>query len=238
MIKVLEKSDNLLELISRHAPVSFTDLQARSGMNKATLSQILKSMVQLGWLQRDDKGLFRIGPRIEALSADGGIGKKFRNACIKALEDLSQEINETFTIAVIHNGRRKVIAKREADHLVQVNESTSSAPESMFATATGLLLLASLEPGERDKFVADSGLDAKYNAVSDKLSSFETNGYATLAMGNNDSLAIAVAVKDSEDKIVAALGLSVPCYRFDGDVDSVVELLNKYAAMISKNAGI
>ena len=41
MIKVLEKSDNLLELISRHAPVSFTDLQARSGMNKATLSQIL-----------------------------------------------------------------------------------------------------------------------------------------------------------------------------------------------------
>ena len=238
MIKVLEKSDNLLELISRYAPVSFTDLQIRSGLNKATLSQILKSMVQLGWLQRDEKGLFRVGSRIEALSADGGIGKKFRNACVEALEELSREVNETFTIAVFNNGRRKVIAKRQADHLVQVNESTSSAPESMFSTATGLLLLASLAPVERDKFVTESGLNSKYEAVSDKLNSFVINGYATLTMGKNDSLAIAVAVKDSENKTAAALGLSIPCYRFDGDIAGAVELLNKYAAMILKNASI
>ena len=234
MIKVLQKADTLLSFTAKHAPVSFTELMSLSGINKATLSLILKSMVELSWLERDSDGRFRIGAGIPVLADSKNVNIKLRECCTKYARELNHELNELVTVAVFQEGERQVIAKFNADHLVQVNENTSSTPESMFQTATGLVLLAGLDEKSRKVFADRHKLDDLLSQANAAIDRTIENGYCEMIMGSDDSLAVAVGVYDTNKTMIATIGFSAPCYRFD-EVKKVaaVAMLHKYASEIS-----
>ncbi len=233
MIKVLEKTDTLLSLVAEHAPVSFTELQSISGLNKATLSQILKSMTELAWLKRDDDSRFRIGTRISSLAGSKDINLRLRDKCREAATRLNEELNELVTVAVFTEGERRVITKIEANHLVQVNESTSSSPILMFHTATGLLLLSQLDDNALSIFAGRHHLEAQLAEHRENLDQTRRNGYSKLISGQEDSIAMAVGVYDKSGRMIAAIGFSAPCYRFTLEETAALALLNKYAKEIS-----
>ncbi len=233
MIKVLEKTDTLLSLVAEHAPVSFTELQSISGLNKATLSQILKSMTELAWLKRDENGRFRIGTRVSALAGSKDINLRLRDKCREVATQLNEELNELVTVAVFSEGERRVISKIEANHLVQVNESTSSSPILMFHTATGLLLLSQLDDNALSIFAGRHHLESLLAENRKKLEQTRRDGYCKLISGQQDSIAMAVGIYDKSGKMAAAIGFSAPCYRFTLEETTALALLNEYAKEIS-----
>jgi len=233
MIKVFDKTDRLFSLIGKHAPVSFTELLRLSGLNKATLSQILKSMVELNWLERNSDGRFRIGSKILILAESKCVNTEMRDSCVTIAKELNQELNELAVVAVFSEGERRLIARIESDQLVQVNESVCSTPESMFNTATGLVLLSGLDEKSRIIFAERHGLKNLLLKSEERLAQILRDGYCRIIMGKNDSMRLAVGVYRDSGKIAAAIGFSAPCYRFKPNTAQAVEILNKYAKQIS-----
>lgn len=215
MIKVLQKADILLKLIAENNPIGFTELQRHCEINKATLSLILKSMTELGWLHRDDGGQFFIGKNIKTLTESNQLNIHTKQLLRNAAEELSGKIGELVTVAVFLEGKRKVIAKFEVDHLVRVNEDVSSSPGSIFSTATGLVLLANMDEDPLKMYIQRHGLEERYKKFKDILSEVRKTGICDLSMGNNEARAIATGIYSSSGKIVAAIGFATPNYRLD-----------------------
>jgi DNA-binding IclR family transcriptional regulator len=56
-----------------------------------------------------------------------------------------------------------------------------------------------------------------------------------MIMGSDDSLAVAVGVYDLNKTMIASIGFSAPCYRFDeAKKAAAVAMLHKYASEISR----
>lgn len=235
MIKVLNKADGLLQLVTRHAPVSFTELLHLSKLNKATLSQILKSMTELFWIERNEDGRFRIGQKLALLAKSHALDLKLRDMYYKTAEKLSREINELVSISVFYDGRRHLVVKHETDHFVKINESSSSTPESMFTTATGLVLLSGLDKDVRDVFIARNNFEVEIKHARKYLDDIRGNGFGELALGSNDGISLAVGVYDSSNKMIASIGFSAPCYRFTMNKEAAVKLLKEAANDISSH---
>jgi IclR family acetate operon transcriptional repressor len=52
-------ADLLVEILGAEQPLTFTDLQRRSGLAKSTLSRLLSSLERHGLVTRSDDGLLR-----------------------------------------------------------------------------------------------------------------------------------------------------------------------------------
>jgi len=234
MIKVFEKADKIFDLVARHAPISFTNLMNLTEINKATLSQILSSMVLLGWLRKDDKGHYRIGGKLISYGESSVVNPKLYDVCKRVTKKLSEELNELVTVSVFHHGKRKVIIKCITNHVVQVNEDYDSSPASMFHTATGLVLFSGLNQDIRETFVKDHKLEADFMNVKEELLSLERDGFCELVMGNRDSVAYASGIFNADSHMVGSLGFSLPCYRQEFDRVKASKILDKYTKMISE----
>jgi DNA-binding IclR family transcriptional regulator len=235
MIKVFTKADKIFELVSRHAPISFSNLQKLTELNKATLSQILSSMIDLEWLRKDEKGNYRIGNKLVEFGESSIVNPKLYDVCKRFAKKLNYELDELVTISIFYNGKRKVIIKCIPNHVVQVNEDYDSSPESMFTTATGIVLFTGLNSSIRDTFVKDHKLKKEFLAVSKQISEVAQLGYCELFHGNNDCVAYASGIYDADGLMVATLGFSLPCYRQEFDKNSAGKILKKYSRMISEN---
>ncbi len=233
MIKVFDKADKIFDLVARHAPISFTNLMNLTEINKATLSQILSSMVQLGWLRKNTKGHYRIGESIITYGESSVINPKLYDVCKRVAKKLHEELNELVTVAVFHHGKRRVIIKYIPDQVVQVNEDYNSSPGSMFETATGLVLFSGLSENIRDIFIKDHKLESDFLDIQEEFSNLEREGFCELLKGRRDLVSYSAGVFNSEGEMVGALGFSLPCYRQEFDREKASKILDKYTKMIS-----
>lgn len=203
-------------------------------MNKATLSQILKTMHMLRWVSRDKKGLFEIGEGICDFSKSAFVNMKLEQASIEAAKKLNAELNEVVAVATFSNGLRHLLAKYEANHIVKIDEIVSSFPETMVTTATGLILLAGMEDEAIEIFASKHGMEKEISKLRGKLEEFRRNGYSEISIGNNDAVSMATGIYAPDGNMIAAIGFSAPRYRFKMNTEDAVKILRKYADRISK----
>ena len=236
MIKVLQKADAILQLVATHHPISFTELQRETGYNKATISLILKSMVELQWLERTSDGRFVIGQRITSAASSTRVPLSIRKVLEDAAGAVSKELNELVTVAVYDNGCRRIIARHKGDNFVQVDETASSTPESLFTTATGLVLLATLEESTRKMLLRRHEVEGAKASVDNACRQLAEHGFCELKVANGDAFLIAVPVYDTDAKPVAAIGFSAPSYRFDSKRKQCsVSFLQQHATSIQRS---
>lgn len=213
-IKVLAKVDRILRLVGARPGIPFGELQAATGLHKATLSNILKTLAELGYTIRSRDGGCHLGPAILELAA----GERLRQALPALAEEcarsVAETLRETVTVGKLLDGDRFNLAKATVDRTVSVNAHLELRP-SPYDTATGRVLLAFCSPDELDQVVAKHGLPrtwAKTRAgLAGELAAIRTVGHAEMVQG--DAHSFAVAVRRPDGQAAASIGAAAPVYR-------------------------
>lgn len=195
--------------------LSVSEIARRSGLHVATASRLIDELVQCGWLERESRQV-RIGVRLWEVASRASPTIGLREAAMPFMEDLHAVVGHHTQLGVLEGDEVLFIERLTAPGAV-VNYTRIAGRLPLHASSSGLILLAH---GSTD--LQHSILQLPLKVYTDKtirsahqlrgaLAEVRTRGYAFCA-GHiyPDTTGIAVPVRDSQSRVVAALSVIVP----------------------------
>lgn len=221
-IQSIERAFAILEEVARHRDgIGLGDLSKRVGLHSSTTFHLVRTMVQLGYVnQPKDSKKYRVGRRVFTLAAGALDEVELVSIATPILEQLSLATSEASHFAIRSGDDIVVVAKTAGGGMFQLVDR-SGAVRPAHATALGKVLAAALPAPEleRDlqtrklrKFTPKTIVERK--ALLRELEDVRRNGIA-YDDGEFDPevRCAAVPVRDFAGRITGAIGISGPIWR-------------------------
>lgn len=250
MIKVLSKALDILKFVSDspETPHSLLEISEHLGLNKATCSHLLKTLVELGYLEQESprKG-YTLGPMTYFISRNGPYRKYLQTVSEPLMYELAEKIGEEVVLGTMYQINKFILKIVSNNNLYQVRRD-SDIRDEIYQSAVGRVLLAYLSPDELNIFLAKKGLPIKQiwpgahtlNGLKRVINHIRNCGYS--AIHHQRIVGVAFPIKE-HGKVVAALGVWAPVFYFKGDHRKKIleetqktalqigELLNNYLSL-------
>lgn len=216
MIKVLGKADEILAAVAENDGITFSALARKTGMAKSTLSQILKTMTELGWIARGEKGGFSPGDSLIGYTRKKLRAQSLESVLSEAVRQLAGAAGQTASTSIITGNRRVRAAKTYGSGEITVDdEKTPRGPGGFLSTATGRVLAAFQDPRRRSVLIEEDGLSATPGLLKE-LDEVKRQGFAVHESGGG-AASIACGIFSASGDIAAAIGVAVPAYDLTPD---------------------
>lgn len=242
-IKVLEKALAVLELFADSpGDLTLTQIGQRLRLSKPTAFRIVNVLEEADYLERvpGSQGyrlglkLHRLGSLVESTTALQKLAHPF-------LQEVAEKCGETVHLTVLNKGEALYLDKIEGNHSVRVVSRVGMRLPA-HCSGVGKVLLAHLPQDEIDAIVRERGLPrltpstiTDRQALADELRRIRARGYAL----DNEEIEIglrcvAAPIRDAADRVVAAISISGPKFRFeDGERDKFISLVLRTSERIS-----
>jgi DNA-binding IclR family transcriptional regulator len=150
-IQVIDRAGSLLDAIAgQGGAASLKILAAETGLHPSTAFRILASLAAIGFIDRDQRGFYQLGPKLRQLAAH--IPKDFdlRGYALPVMAELRNLVGETVNLTVRAGDEIIYIERATSSRMMRVEQIIGSrAP--LHITAVGKLMLGeSGESGVRD----------------------------------------------------------------------------------------
>ncbi len=198
---------------------SAAELARATGLPRSTVTRTLRTLADAGLVERP--GAWVLGYELVRLARAADPYRALVEGARGVLQRLRDETGESALLAVVR-GRPgiEIVLQLDPDRHVGV-ASWVGVDVPLHASAAGKLALAELATAELEAWLADHPLTAfTHSTVTDPrtlqrdLERVRRRGWAELVDELEDGLAsLAVAVRSSEDTLLAAVGLSGPTFR-------------------------
>jgi IclR family transcriptional regulator, KDG regulon repressor len=233
-VRVLQKAFRLLGLFDEETPeLRITEITQRLGYNKTTCFRLISNLEEEGYLDQDPyTHKYRLGMKLFFL---GNLVKPYRYLTEVAkplLEKLNEQTGETVHLAVLHRGEALYVDKIESKRTVRVVVSRVGRKLPAHCSGVGKVLLAYLPAEEVKEIVLAKGLVpftqntiTTYNRLKDELNRIARYGFAYDNEEIEIGLKCAAAPVFADNRVVAALSVSVPRDRFDDNRDRLVKMV-------------
>ena len=220
----LEKALLVLGELTRSArPVGLAELATMTGLPRQTIHRILQQLSDAMLILRaPKKDQYVVGPALTQLSIDA-----LTSACadmpVRAmLRPLVDEIGETCNVGILDQDEVVYIERTEGPSPLRLQLQVGSRVP-FHCTAIGKLLAANLHKNVRTRMLNAQPLqrftDATLtdaNALEADFAQIRSDGFSFNNEEYVDGLtAIAVAIRDDSDKVVAGLAVHAPSTRMD-----------------------
>ncbi len=176
----------LRDIATNASSVSFSELQKRHGLPKATLHNLLSTLEHQDYIERDDvSGRYRIGLSVLELAAAASAGVNDLGRLLSpVLEPLVEQSKETCHLGVL-NGFDEVILRRidHAQQIVQVAPQVERRHPA-HSTSGGLAALALLDMEALQKILPDHLYQRTPNTIQtreallSRLNQVRSDGYS------------------------------------------------------------
>jgi DNA-binding IclR family transcriptional regulator len=237
-----------LELIEQVAaspePVTLSDLARAVELPKSSAHALVRTLAEEGFLRRDDRGAYSLGPRLLALL--GRLPQSFElpRVARPIMQDLVSELGETAILGVRQGTRVVYIEQVEGPQLIRYVAPLGD-PRPLHCTSIGKTVLAWMEPGEADALLRAAKLErftdhtiVNRRDLKAEFARIRERGYA---LNNEESMpgiaAIAVPVRQGgapAGLVVAGVSVTGPASRMDGDLSDAAPRLQAAAAEIGQ----
>lgn len=137
---VLDKVVRILDALGDRGVLGVSELARVTGLAKATVHRQATTMVDLGLVERSGDG-YRLGPKLFELGSRVPGPRRFREAALPYLEDLSQVTRQTVHLAVL-DGIEVLYIERLVGTRSNEVPSAVATRLPLHCTATGKCLLA------------------------------------------------------------------------------------------------
>jgi len=246
-IKVLLNACLIFDiLIKKKQPVTIHELSENLNIYPSTIHRILDTLHYLGYIEkRVDSDEYQIGLKAIEL----GLVKLNQISLIQEanpyLEALSKEMNENVYLGVLFEGEVLYEAKKEAIRKISlITHVGTRAP--LHCTSLGKVLIAHLPTKEREKILGDKPLKrltkntiVDRNALKKEIVKVQKLGYAIDDEEyENEIRCVAAPIRNYQGKVIAAVSISGPSYRFTLDrEEAMVKAIIDTAKEISLRSG-
>ena len=196
--------------------LSLSEISRRSGLTLSTTHRLLNELCCWGALTRHSDGTYGIGLRILELGTLAPQGGRLREIALPYLHDLQHALRANIHLGVPDGHAVIHVESLRARDTVPV-PSRQGGRWPLHATGTGLVLLAYAPQEFQDEVLARElrGYTAKTLTDPDELRRFlaevRRTGVAVVESQLTYGVtAVAVPIRGPRDKVVAALGITVP----------------------------
>ncbi|NMM90740.1 hypothetical protein B2J88_41525 [Rhodococcus sp. SRB_17] len=210
---------SLLELLAENNGLTVTQLADRLGMGKATAFRLAKTLVERGWVEKDEELRYRLGPGLISLAPAIQLGQDVRHRLRPMMDELHDATQETIHLTVLQ-GRYVTYVEQLVSPKPVHSVRTLGSRSPAHCVSPGLAQLAALPDDALDWILAaplqrytERSLIVPTD-VRTELQRVRTRGYAV----NRGSFraevgGVGAAVLDVRGKPIAALSVCMPIFR-------------------------
>ncbi len=231
MIQVIERTFSIMELLSPDKGVSLDRLTRSTGLNKGTLCNILKSLVELNYVEKNGNGTYIISKKFYALAQSYSPDNTLNELAEHYVKIVASETRESGVIAKLNDsGDIEILAQDQFKRSVMVSAEVYENL-SLYGSVTGRILL-SYQPEEKLRmFIKKNGYPneewdniSNWDELQNSIAVIREKEMSVMVNKDQEIKAFAVPVLDG-DNICASIGLTVPISRLDER--AVIEVLRK-----------
>ena len=246
MIQVITRTFKLLEEMALDGMVSLESLARTGDLNKGTLCNILKTLIELGYVERCSRGRYRLSENFRNLCSPVQWDPNLTIMMQRHTEKLADELRESIVISSIRNNRVSIIAQSQYQRNLMINEVICYARLSLYHSVSGRIVISYLPPEQRKKLFDSCGAPGEAWENAGDFESFET-ATATIrerelsVMTNEDEgiKSFAVPIFDPDRKICASLALTLPISQLAADGgSSLTRTLHRTSRTIAAQLGV
>lgn len=244
-LRSVRRAITALELIADAGELGVSELGRRLGVHKATASRLVATLAERGLLERDPRSeKVHLGFGLIRLAGSAMAGLDIVRIAHPIVNDLAEDTRETVNLGVLTD--------EEVVHIDQVTGSRSVVAVSwvgrrtpLHATSNGKILLAHMDPADRDRLLAGPLVPMTSRTITDpaelrrQLEQAVVRGYAQTLEELEEGLnAVAAPVRGADGRVTAALSVSGPAFRMRPvDLPRIARRVMEAADAISRRLG-
>lgn len=210
----LAKGLAIIEALSSRGVQSAADAARAAQSTRAAARRCLLTLVALGYVERVGRE-FKPLPKLRNLGQPGSLRDRLAEASTDILAYGRDKLGESVSLGVLDGENVLFVARAEAEHIVSTGVRIGARLPA-YCSATGRVLLGALNDAEIRAIIGSKALAqrtpktiVKPTSIVQEINQSRTSGFAIsdeeLELGMR---ALAVPVRDSDGRIVAALSVS------------------------------
>lgn len=224
MLTTIVKTGQVLELFKAERPEwGVTELALTLNLPKSNVHDLLSSLASIGLLQRTSDSRYRLGWRVMSMAQGVTDASTLRKHAPRFLQNLARLTGETTHLAVWDGQHLMFVGRALAENGLVHPHARYGSAIAAYATASGKVLLSELQWDEVIKHAAIDGFVQRtpstitdFETLKGQLAEVSMQGFATnLEEADEGTCALAVPVRGSNGRVIAALGVSTTPDRFD-----------------------
>src|ERR1700752_1038273 len=224
-VQSVDRAISVLEILAQRGEAGVSEVAADIGVHKSTAFRLLAALEERELVeQTQDRGKYRLGFGIlrlaSAVPGQLDVTHQARPIC----ERLAAQLGETVNIAVRRSHFVVNIDQARGPSAVATHNWVGELTP-LHATSSGKVLLAYMTADERRDALGASGLArltphtiTSHRDLEEQVEAAARDGYASSFEELEEGLnAVAAPVRDHTNRVIAALSVSGPVYRFSED---------------------
>ena len=226
VVKSVSRALDIIMLISmKKGGLGVTEIANQMDINKSSVFRILSTLVQYGYVEQDrESGRYKLGYKFLEISSRLLESMDLRSEAKPFLQELESETNEVIHLVVYDEGEVVYIEKLEGNEILRMHSKVGKrAP--MHCTSVGKAILAHLPQSVVFEILERKGMAVHTDkTITDKkviiqeLTDIRKNGFALDLEENEYGITcIAVPIFNHLGKVIAAVSISGPTIRMDGN---------------------
>jgi IclR family transcriptional regulator, KDG regulon repressor len=246
MLQTIQKAGDLLALFDRnHTEWGVREVAEKLKMAKSSTHDLMSSLAKLGFLNKTEDNRYRLGWRLVTLSEILLATTELRQEAHPVIEDLAARYQETIHLAVLDDTQAVYVDKLEGRQAVRVELTSLGARLYAHCSSLGKVLLAYSPEDEVKRIIKTAGLPRfTPNTITDEeelqqnLVKIRKQGFAyDMEEILPDLCCVAAPINNHTGKVIAAISMSVPAYRFRRSQTEYRDGVMRAARAISKRLG-
>lgn len=232
----------LLEMFEAQRSVRVAHVGRHLGVARSTAHRLLQVLHSHGYVEQDQETrAYLPGPALVRMAVSIARGLDLRTVARPIMQELVERLGETIHLSVLRDAKSVFIESIETTRALRVGVRTGLTLPA-HATASGRVLLAELVREDLHRVLPHAELPAVTERTVTSRAELEAmlagvreTGFATsLGESEEDVASVAVPVRDSHGRTVAAMALAAPPSRVPSStVATVAAALVEGAARIS-----
>ncbi|MDR0343317.1 MAG: helix-turn-helix domain-containing protein [Nocardiopsaceae bacterium] len=204
---------------SEHPSLTLSEVAERTGLTRAAARRFLLTLQELGYVGSSGR-LFSLRPRVLALGYAYLSSFSVAQIAQPHLEDLAEDLHESCSVSVLDGDDLVYVARASANRIMTISLTVGTRLPP-YPTSMGRVLLAHLPGAELDAHLRRTELrrltehtitdEAEFREV---LAAVRRRGWAAVDQELEAGVrSIAVPIRDSSGKVVAAINASAHAAR-------------------------
>lgn len=226
LIQSLVRSDAMLSAIAEAGPggLGLAEIAVNAGLNKSTAHHLLRTLIALGFVERSETNRnYQIGLRSFQLIWQSHRLRELGGAYHNTMIRLCHRTGETVNLTVPYGNEALVVSSLEGSGVVRAS-AYNGALWSLHSTACGKVILAHLNPAQRESFLSAPARRFTEMTITDpealraEIEKAVRVGYAEEVEEHEvGACCVAVPVFNRRNVFSGAISIAAPLARMDGE---------------------
>jgi IclR family transcriptional regulator, acetate operon repressor len=208
----------------RKPELGISELARSTGLSTSTVHRLLRAMQENHLVRQTGTKRYGLGPLLLQLANSGAMPRTLREAALPFMTDLRDEFDETIGLHELHGDHRIVAAQVESHQELRRTYTDIGVPIRLAYGGPGKAILAVLPADERKRHLAKpiepitASTTVDPAMIERELEATRARGYAASKGQRTVGIyAVAAPIFDHTQKVVGALGASVPDVRMTAE---------------------